>query len=200
MREDGCFAAPTKKAIIRAQRRSDLTIGEFRVDRPFLFIIADHGCVDGPVELMGRYLQPKLIEIIDIALLWRPEELPLEVQQPSLPVEEEDVAAPQQEVEEDGSRCRSPSLVSLTLAAEQFPSRNSVSSVEDDCVDHFLVRCHSNDEVRWRMVPVQVAPDCPNRLGDIGPIPEIITIIIASLLCVLAVAIFQELMGWTEFD
>ena len=76
VREEGCFAPPTKKAIARAMRGSGLTIGEFRVDRPFLFIVTDYGSADGPLELIGRVLHPKQVELVEIAkdLRWGQEE------------------------------------------------------------------------------------------------------------------------------
>ena len=67
VREEGCFAAPTKKAIARANRRSNLVIGEFRADRPFLFIIANYGAENGPIELIGRVLEPKQSELVEIS-------------------------------------------------------------------------------------------------------------------------------------
>ena len=66
VREDGCFAAPSKKAIKKAQRCGKITINEFRIDHPFLFALADYGSEDDPVQWVGRFEHPQKVDIVDI--------------------------------------------------------------------------------------------------------------------------------------
>jgi len=84
----------------------------------------------------------------------------------------------------------SPLSLSLLSLAYGEDTSSVISSTEDESMKEFLAYYMNADEI------IDHTAASIEQSGVFGPIPGII----AFLLCVLAVGIFQELMGWSEFN